>query len=384
MSNYAAQYSEQYSALVGSPEQIALCRQAQTLRELLACIRQLWNCPQLGDDELLGEISRLNFTPIENHSVQLAGQWLPYRYQPHKKQVNWLIPTGHATEPFQDETILRYRQHLFNQIIQPCTSLAFAQQQSVGGVKPAGFIFHLSRCGSTLISGCLSELNSTCVLSESPLLTELLLDGNLSLQEQQIALRTFINLQAAAFSHRPNMVIKWNAWDIFRWELIRSVYPQVPAIFLVRDPVEILASHQRMAGWHMAGDIRLASIHPVFFSRDADQTLLSRRSHVLAALLGEMNKHKGNPAILPVDYRLLDAEQIRAICHHFGIFPAEDTFLELTQRLKFHSKTPGVIFANDSKVKQTLFSGDEKIAIQRVLMPPYTQFLNREDNHREG
>ncbi len=376
MSNYSAQYN----ALVSSPEQIALCRQAQTLRELLECIRQLWSCPQLGDDGLLGEISRLNFTPIETHSVQLAGRWLPYRYQPNKKQVNWLIPTGHATEPFQDETILRYRQHLFNQIIQPCTTLAVAQQQAAGlaDAKPAGFIFHLSRCGSTLISGCLSELESTCIFSESPLLTELLLDGELSLQEQQVFLRTFINLQAAVFSPRPRMVIKWNAWDIFRWGLIRSLYPQVPAIFLVRDPVEILASHQRMAGWHMAGDIRLANIHPVFFSRDTDQTLLSRRSHVLAALLGEMNKHKEDRAVLCVDYPSLDAGRIKDIFHHFGLFPDDESFQDITQRLKFHSKTPGLIFANDTGIKQTLFAEEEKSAIRQSLMPLYTQFLSRE------
>ncbi|HSC67513.1 MAG TPA: sulfotransferase family protein [Cellvibrio sp.] len=371
-------YADHYSSLLSSPGQIGLCQQAQTLTDLLACIKQLWHCQHLDDDELLGEISRLNVTPVAIDSLRLAGHWLPYRYQPDKKQVNWLIPTGHATEPFQDETISRYRQQLFNQIIQPCTSVAFAQQQAekLTDAIPSGFIFHLSRCGSTLISGCLSELNSTCVFSESPLLTALLLDAGLSPEQQGVLLRSFINLQAAAFPDRPQLVIKWNAWDIFRWELIRSVYPQVPAIFLVRDPVEILASHQRIAGWHMAGDTRLASIHPALASTNAAQSLLSRRSQVLAALLAEMNKYKKNLAVLSVDYSSLDAACIRAICQYFGIFPTQEWFVGMMRRLAFHSKMPGVVFADDSSAKQTQFSDLEKASIHALLMPLYKQFLN--------
>jgi hypothetical protein len=376
MSDYVAHYS----ALLSSPEQIRWCQEAQSLPELLTRLRYLWQCPQLSDNELLGEISRLNCTPLESHSAHLAGHWLPYRYQANKKQVYWLIPTGHATEPFQDETILCYRQQLFNQIIQPCSSLEFVAQQStnMADVQPAGFIFHLSRCGSTLISGCLSELESTCVFSESPLLTELLLDDGLSLPEQQFFLRSFINLQAAVFPHRPQMIIKWNAWDIFRWELIGSLYPQVPAIFLVRDPVEILASHQRMPGWHMAGDMRLAGIHPVFSLSDSNQTLLMRRSQVLAALLAEMNKYQNNPGVLPVDYPSLDAEKIKQICHHFSILPPAESFPKITQRLQFHSKTPGVVFANDSGTKQAIFSVAQKTGIQKELMPLYQLFFDSE------
>ena len=157
-------YFSQYCALLGSQESLAYCQQAESLGDLLARLKQLWGCSQREDGELLGEINRLNQIPVDD-SVMLAGNWLPYRYQPKRQQVNWLVPVGHATEPFQDEYLSRCSQQLFNQIIQPRTSLASALQQTkkVADIQPAGFIFHLSRCGSTLISGCLSELDSTCV-----------------------------------------------------------------------------------------------------------------------------------------------------------------------------------------------------------------------------
>ncbi|MCE3251962.1 MAG: sulfotransferase family protein [Cellvibrio sp.] len=366
-------YFTHYCNLISSVAQIELCRQAQSLGELLACIKNLWNCDQLADHELLSEISRLNQTPITDVHVQLAGTWLPYRYQPKQQLVNWLLPVGPATEPFQDETIVRYRQLLFNQIIQPCSSLPSAQQQGehLTPVKPAGFIFHLSRCGSTLVSGCISELETTCVFSESPLLTELLLDKNLSPDELQSGLCALINLQAAVFPDRPQMIIKWNAWDIFRWELIREIYPQVPVIFLVRDPVEILASHQRLAGRHMAGDRSLAGVNSVFISESREQTLLAWRSGVLAALLGEMNRASEQRAVLRIDYKNLDADGIREICQHFGLRP---DIGRINQRMKFHSKS-GVVFANDIPVKQAIFSTDDKTRIQQALSPLYTEFF---------
>jgi len=372
MSNYFSHYCR----LISSAAQLEFCQQAQTLCELLACIKKLWDCKQFTDDELLGEISRLNQTPITTPNIQLASNWLPYRYQIKRRLVSWLVPVGHATEPFQDETISRYREQLLlNQIIQPCTSLDIARQQAENlvDIKPAGFIFHLSRCGSTLISGCLSELETTCVFSESPLLTELLLDGNLSPLEQKSCLRALINLQAAAFPHRQQVIIKWNAWDIFRWELIHEIYPKVPMIFLVRDPVEILASHQRLAGRHMAGDRSLANVNPVFISTTREQTLLNWRSSVLGALLGEMNRVSKQGVILHVDYKDLDMLGIKQICHHFGLLPNAE---RMTQRLQFHSKSPSVVFANDSSVKQSIFSLDDRTCIQQALQPLYAQFLN--------
>ncbi len=370
MSNYFLSYC----TLISSAEQLNYCKQANSLSDLLMRIKLLWGCDHLGDEELLREIALLNQIPIQTPSVNLVGMWLPYRYQPKQQLISWLIRIGHAIEPFQDEYISRCRQQLVNQIIQPCTKLDFVLQQTKNlmSVTPAGFIFHLSRCGSTLISGCLSELDSTCVFSESPLLTELLLDSNLSSEQQKTFLRAFINLQAAAFSDRPQMIIKWNAWDIFRWELIHELYPQVPAIFLVRDPVEILASHQRSAGRHMAGDISLADVHAVFKPANAEQTLLAWQTRVLGTLLGEMNRVKHQNAILRVDYKSLDVAGINEICHHFGLHSHSDRF---TRRLKFHSKTPQVIFSSDVQTKQTIFSADDKTRIQQALLPLYQQLF---------
>lgn len=374
-----SEYLLSYSALLSSPENIAYCRRANSVSELLARIKILWHCAPVGDDELLAEINRLNQIPVDE-SVRLAGTWLPYRYHAKSRLVNWLVPVGHATEPFQDETISRYRQNLFNQIIQPRTSLAFAQQQSVHipQATPAGFIFHLSRCGSTLVSGCLSELESTCVFSESPLLTELLLDNTLSAAERKNNLRVFINLQAAAYPHRPQMIIKWNAWDIFHWELICSLYPQVPCLFLVRNPIEILASHQRLAGRHMAGDYLLTQVHPQLQrqSPELNQSLASPieyQTQVMETLLQKMQAVTDGNCV--VDYRQLNNQRILGLCKLLGVRVDQGGTLKIQDRLRFHSKFTGQVFETDSLKKQQVFSAQETGRITARLAHIYNQLL---------
>lgn len=363
-----------YCTLLGSKEQLAHCHQADSLSDLLLKIKVLWSCTQLDDNELLAEINLLNQIPVSD-TTALAGNWLPYRYLPSRQQVNWLVPVGHAIEPFHDDYISRCRQQLFNQIIQPCSSLEFATQQGeqLINVQPTGFIFHLSRCGSTLISGCLSELESTCVFSEAPLLTELLLDSQLSTEMQQKHLQAFINLQAAAFPDRPQVIIKWNAWDIFRWELIRTLYPQVPAIFLARDPVEILASHQRMAGRHMAGDPRLADFHPVFALQES--SLFNNRLAVLHRLLTVLWSKVSEKHIYPIDYSQLSTATIGDISHFLHCDIDDLAFLKIQERMKFHSKTPGQIFVMDNATKQDFFERETQAFIRAQLGFIYNQFL---------
>lgn len=372
MSNYFSHYC----TLLSSKEQLTHCRQAESLADLLMRIKSLWNCVNLNDDELLGEINRLNQLPVDS-VAHLAGNWLPYLYQPKRQRINWLLPISHATEPFQDEYISRCRQQLFNQIIQPCSSLLFAKQQAehIANVQPAGFIFHLSRCGSTLISGCLSELETTCVFSESPLLTELLLDKELPVAERKLYLCAFINLQAAAFPDRSQMIIKWNAWDIFYWELIRDIYSQVPAIFLVRDPVEILASHQRSVGRHMSGDPVLADVDPVFKSQLSDQCLFDKQIQILHSLLQVMDEKRAGPKIMVVDYRQLCVANIPSILAFLVCEVDELGFLKIQERMQFHSKTPAQVFVADSMTKQQSVTLGEQGKIQAYLMPAYNQLI---------
>lgn len=368
-----------YCELINSPAQLARCQKATSVSELLAVIKDLWQQTVLSDDQLLAELAQLNQQVIDSDKIQLAGHWLPYRYHAKTRSIHWCLPAGHATEPFQDETISRYRQALIlNQFVTPKTTLSVLdiQAQVVKSITPAGFIFHLSRCGSTLISGCLSELDTTCVFSESPVLTEILLDQTLGEAAQQY-LQQLINLQASAFPSRPHVVIKWNAWDIFRWDLIHKIYPQVPSIFLVRNPVEILASHQRSAGRHMSGDPTLAGVHRVFNNnQEASISLLDFRISVLDGLLTEMQLIAASSHVWCVDHCQLDVDSLNEICTYFCIPATSKEVGRIKSRLGFHSKLPMLRFEEDATEKQQLFSPIDVKRIEQGLSSLYSQFSN--------
>lgn len=368
-----------YCTLISSPVQLAQCREAKTLTELLQIIKTLWNIPGYGDSQLIAELNQLNRSILEDTSIHLAGTWLPYRYDAAARSVYWCLPDGHATEPFQVETISRYRSTiLLNTIIQPQTSLALLpyQANAVVKVQPAGFIFHLSRCGSTLIIGCLSELDSTCVLSESPVLTGVLLDKTLDEATRQQYLRCLIDLQAGVFRDRHNIVIKWNAWDIFQWNLIRAIYPQVPCIFLVRNPLEIIASHQRDAGWHMSGDPALGCVNQAFIiNSELPFSFLDFRIRVLSALLTEMQTIGNDQGIRRLDYSQIDLKKLMDICADFDIPLNDSEAGRIKTRMAFNSKLPALRFHSDSAEKRNALGASETAHIQQTVMPLYDQFL---------
>jgi hypothetical protein len=379
-----SEFFSAYCELISSPMQLAQCKQAKSVTNLLLIIKSLWKIPEIDDQQLLAELSRLNQNIMDDGSVTLAGHWLPYAYHAKSRSVYWCLADGHATEPFQDETISRYRQRIvLNQIIQPRTSLmSLADHASSVAVEPAGFIYHLSRCGSTLVSGCLSELDSTCVFSESPVLTDILLDNSLTPKQQQYYLQQFIHLQASIFPDRQKVIIKWNAWDIFRWHLIHSIYPNVPVVFLLRDPVEILASHQRATGRHMSGDLSMVSFHPVFSVSGEITSLLEFRIQVLQGLLSEMQKYSSSPEVRVVDYSLLDVETMAQIATHFNLNTNSSELIKIQERMSFHSKMPGKVFNPIGELP--VFNYQEIESINKNLLVIYNQLSAALVNFKEA
>jgi hypothetical protein len=361
-----------YRALVESPEQSAFCAGASTLADLLQRLRQLWPQAPAGDGALVAALNDANRQALDLDPRSLEGRWFPGHYDAATRSVAWLWPQGHATEPFQEQYLARCRQgSVFNQLVQPRTPLAPLLSPATDGdaAPPAGFIFHLSRCGSTLLSGGLAELDDTSVLSESPLLTALLLDATLTDAHKRAALPRLVRLQAAPFAGRGRIIVKWNAWDLFQFPLIDAAFPGVPRVLLFREPEEILASHARSSGRHMAGDPALAALHPAFAPLSGQADLLDFRIGVLKALTETMLACAGHREAMPLDYAQLAAAGIDAACRHFGLVPSAAARTRIAQRLGVHSKAPDQPFEADSARKRQWFRDGDRQRIQRALAP---------------
>jgi hypothetical protein len=360
---------QSYHTLLRSPAQLAFCRQAQSVADLLAALRTLWGAAEASDNALLQAIDALNRETLpDDVAADMAGIWLPRLYRVRSQRLQWCLPDGPATEPFHDEYLIRcWQSTTLNQLITPTTSVQSlaACAGRVPGAQPAGFIFHLSRCGSTLLSGCLSELDDAVVFSEPPVLTEVLVDPALSPRYKRAHVQCLIDLKASLFPGR-RVVIKWNAWDIFQWALLRGLYPAVPVVVLVRDPMEILASHHAIAGRHMSGDPSLACVAPVF-SASRGATVLDHRIGVLEGLLQAMGALEESPALARIDYSQLHGETIRHVASMFGLRFSAEGRLRMEQRMQSNAKLPGTRFEPDRARKAGVFSADEGQIIEQRL-----------------
>jgi hypothetical protein len=307
-----------------------------------------------------------DLAPVET----LSRHWIPYTYDGRKEEVRWCLPQGRAVQPFYDEYISHCRQHFVSALVSPRSSLDSLLQYATRFAQfpdPAGFIFHLSRCGSTLVSGCFAEMEHCSVLSESPLLTDILLARHLSRDDKKALLRLCLHLQGRPSVDQSHVIVKWNAWDIFYWDLLREIWPQVPVLLLTRDPVEILASHSKSTGRHMSGDPALGHVHPVLGGNAAKASPLDFRVQVLRELMAEMLRVSAESGVFLLDYAELDEAALVKIGPLFDICLSPHQRMELRQRLTLNSKSPMVMFQSDGAQKRRSFPQSQLQLIQGTL-----------------
>jgi hypothetical protein len=117
---------------------------------------------------------------VKNNSCYLGENWIPYKLVTGNGQVqcHWLNTEDNKfTEPFFDETILKCKSvnsRYFT--LSSVSDLLMMEEwgQSLNTAEPAAFIFHISRCGSTLVSQMLATSEENIVLAEVPFFDDLL------------------------------------------------------------------------------------------------------------------------------------------------------------------------------------------------------------------
>ena len=78
-----------YRELICSPAQLAQCRQAASVEQLLQQLKSLWRQEALTDDQLLSELAACNQQIHDVEIAALSGHWLPYRYHAKSRSIDW-------------------------------------------------------------------------------------------------------------------------------------------------------------------------------------------------------------------------------------------------------------------------------------------------------
>jgi hypothetical protein len=94
--------------------------------------------------------------------------WLPARFAPESGGVDWLHFAGAPLrEPFYADSLRRVRSRPFNKLVRYHTPFDILLQPPADSLKPSGFIFHMSRSGSTLVAQMLAASPANITVSEA-------------------------------------------------------------------------------------------------------------------------------------------------------------------------------------------------------------------------
>jgi hypothetical protein len=178
--------------------------------------------------------------------------WIPERIvtgNAGDERCRWNDVAGvRFTDPFFDDTVRRWRQDSQAERWSTADEL-FHEAATVPAVDDVVFIFHVSRCGSTLLSQLFGLDEGTLVLSEVPLLDTILRTGGGDRERRFDAALRLLGRPRGGVD--PRFVVKTDCWHLFDVGALRRLYPQARFVLLYRRPAAVLGSHQKMRGMQM-------------------------------------------------------------------------------------------------------------------------------------
>lgn len=163
--------------------------------------------------------------------------------------------------------------------------------------------------------------------------------------------------------------MKFDAWSTMQLPLVRQAYPQVPWIFLFRDPVEVLASHERRRGAHVIP----AVVPPETFGMPAGDVArlspLDYAAAVLARICEAALEWRDDPRVTFVEYTRLPGFAADELLDAWSVdlsLPERQQMLEAARR---DAKNPAIPF--DPAHGRAQATPEVRAAADRWLGPAY-------------
>lgn len=301
---------------------------------------------------MLGEKALIRGRKVNHQDLPSLRHWFPVVLG-HDPASVWWRSAGSArfTKPFFQDTLTAQAPH--ERLV--CQAPLAALDDVPESVPPTAFIFHVSRCGSTLLTQTLATLPQCIVMSEPPVL-----DAFFRLHHQhpgqsggEHTLRQLVAaLGQRRFPGERYFFVKFDSWHLPWAPFLRRVFPRTPFLFLYRHPGEVLASHRRQRGPQMVPDL-------------LDMTLLqSRLQHrggadgvpgdldghairVIEAILGSAVETAASADLMLLDYKQLPEVIWRELFAVFSLKCTEGQLDAVRARAGFHSKHAGARFDGD-------------------------------------
>jgi hypothetical protein len=295
----------------------------------------------------------------------VASSKYPYNFKSPVPSVSWLdFGSILLSDPFYDQTIwnIRSSSRLVterNTSIEELVQLA----DSFPPIEPAGIIFHISRCGSTLLTNVLKAGGECTVLSEAPLIDCLVQQdkfqgisvGVEGLENtRRRLLQAVISLYTACFGLQ--VVIKAHTTNMMHISRLRLIWPWVPFIVNIRNPVEVMASNLAKPSDMMRSILTPYTSHNVFGFTGPETRQMSMEEYCarcLGKLLEAANAQLDDRCWV-LDFKNMGIENIYKMAHLLNVRMPETNAEQITNAFLVYSKDRSgeSLYESDSDQKQ--------------------------------
>jgi hypothetical protein len=288
--------------------------------------------------------------------------WIPYKLieKDGEAYFEWIyLADIKYLDPFFDETISKCRSNAYNskqfKVVSTAENLIDWSTVLIS-TELKSLIFHVSRCGSTMLSQSLATSSENIMISEAPIIDEILRSDNFDLNKKTSLLKSVIALLGQKrFPEQKNLIVKLDAWHIFNADYLRSIFPEIPFALLYRNPVEVLKSHQKMTGMHMVPNLLPSRVFGIMAKEINEISFQQYGALVLEKYFQAfLNFYEIDQNVTKLNYN----EGMKNVVEKFISFIDVDyTNVELDkmyERLKKHSKNESASFEGDSFKEETL------------------------------
>lgn len=281
--------------------------------------------------------------------------------------LRWMDMSGiDLTEPFFQQTVERAqnekREELFTEF-----DAVLQLEKVLDSVPPTGFIFHSSRCGSTLVANACRAITDSIVLSEANAIDKLVArfitdapDASVKETLYSVFLRGVVHaLGQRRTGSKKHLFVKFAGCSFAQIERIKRIWPRVPWIFLYRDPVETIVSNVNdIPPWLVDNDRRvLASMIGVPAAEVAEMRLEELCARTIGSFYSIAHLH-ANEAGQLINYNQLSVPVIFNLFSFFKVSLTAREMETIERASRFYSK--GALrsrtFVADTDAKQQLAS----------------------------
>lgn len=254
---------------------------------------------------------------------------------------------------------------------------------------PSGFLFHMSRCGSTVLSKALAHGDGNLVISEPDPLNQLLFfltDNNLALQLEAPERIGMLRNMILALGRRRQLendryYLKFSSWNVLLVETILRTFPGVPSVFVYRNPEEVMVSiDKRPTGFAQAKPHVIAKSMSGCNRATLDQ--MSNEQYVAAVLARMIKSALDAPTMHFLNYTAVGVESFPRLLAHFGYIPDTASLRAMSEQFDYDAKSreDRSKFGEDGAEKRAAVTASIRDACDQWLSDPFEILQKSERN----